>query len=128
MTRPLVPVDGRRQDWPRLVSQATNRAQVDIEALRNRFTSRTITATGSATTSDYLILVDATAGAVTVNLPAAADSAGAFIVVKKTDAGGNAVTVDANASETIDGATTRALAAQYDAITIACDGTAWWIL
>ena len=99
-----------------------------VSDLAAPFSVLTLTATGSASADDYLVLVDATAGGVTVNLPAAADSAGALIVVKKTDASANAVTIDANASETIDGAATQSLTAQYDALTVACDGTGWWIV
>jgi len=90
--------------------------------------AREIDATTSATIGDYLILVDASAAAVTVNLPAAASSADALIVVKKIDASANAVTIDADGAETIDGATTQALAAQYDALTVFCNGARWWIV
>jgi hypothetical protein len=71
---------------------------------------------------------DATAGNKTVNLPAAATSTNAMINVKKTDASGNTVTIDGNASETIDGATTAVLTTQYEAITLFCDGIEWHIL
>lgn len=77
---------------------------------------------------DDVILGDASGGAFSVGLPAAASSAGQVYTIKKTDSGGNAVTVDANASETIDGATTKALSAQYKYITIVCDGATWWII
>jgi hypothetical protein len=87
---------------------------------------REMDATGNAEVADYLLLVDATAGAVTVNLPPAVDAYGALLVVKKVDASGNAVTLDADGSETIDGATTTALAAQYDKVSVACDGVTWW--
>jgi hypothetical protein len=86
------------------------------------------TANYTATTSDFIILVDATSGAVTILLPAAASSTNTVLCVKKTDASGNAVTVDGNASETIDGATTVALAARYDTCYIICNGTSWHII
>ena len=70
---------------------------------------------------------DATSNPITVNLPSAVTSNGKTYRIKKTDASANAVTIDANASETIDGATTLALSAQYDAATICCDGAAWHI-
>lgn len=111
-----------------MVASSVKRAQRDIASLQEPFARRTISATGAALATDYLLLVNAASGAVTVNLPAAASADGALIVVKKTDASANAVTLDANASETIDGATTQTLAAQYDALTIACDGAAWWIV
>ncbi len=85
------------------------------------------TANYTATSSDYLLLVDATAGAVTITLPAASSSSGMVLIVKKTDSGANAVTVDANGAETIDGVTTVGLTTQYDSVKIQCDGTEWWI-
>lgn len=90
--------------------------------------TRTITATGSPTADDYLILVDASAGAVTVNLPAAASSAGRIFQCKKKDASANAMTLDGNGSETIDGAGTLATTTQYTSFTVICDGTEWWVL
>jgi len=91
-----------------------------------RVSVRALSASGAAIASDFLLNVDATAGAVTVTLPLAADSLGAHIVVKKVDASGNAVTVDGAGAETIDGAATASLAAQYDSIAIVCDGYTWW--
>ena len=88
----------------------------------------TVTSDYTAVLEDYLILADCTAGAVTITLPACADSEGTSFVVKKTDVSVNVVTVDADSSETIDGATTQALASQYDSVTIVCDGTSWWII
>lgn len=122
-----VPETFNRQDWPRLVAKAVNENGRAIGALETPPT-RTLTATGSAGASDYLLLVNATAGAVTVNLPAAANSNGVYLIVKKTDASVNAVTVDANGAETIDGAATQVITAQYDAVTVFCDGSGWWIV
>jgi len=45
--------------------------------------------------------------------------------IKKTDASANAVTVDGNGAETIDGSTTVSLAAQWDFITVVSNGTNW---
>lgn len=123
----LVPETFNRQDWPRLVAQAVNENGRAIGTLETPPT-RTLTATGAALASDYLLLVNATAGAVTVNLPAAASSNGVYLIVKKTDASVNAVTVDADGAETIDGAATQVLSAQYDAVTVFCDGSGWWIV
>lgn len=92
------------------------------------FTVWTDDATGSP---KHVYLCDATSGAITVTLPAVADAdptAGRVVTVKKTDASGNAVTLDADGSETIDGATTKALSSQYDSVTIVSDGTSWHII
>lgn len=82
----------------------------------------------TATALDDLILVNATGGAVTVNLPAAASSSGKILAVQKTDSSTNAVTLDGNSSETIAGLTTYALSANKEFIVLQCDGSNWHIL
>lgn len=89
---------------------------------------QTKTAAYTATIYDDVILVDATAGAITITLPSATSSTGLRLTVKKADSSANAVTVDGNASETIDGATTKSLAAQWDKITVVCSGAAWYVV
>ncbi|MDA8189572.1 MAG: hypothetical protein M0T85_15645 [Dehalococcoidales bacterium] len=71
----------------------------------------------------YHVDVDASGGAVTVNLPTAVGNAGALIEVRKTDSSANAVTVDGAGTETINGATTRVIYAQYDSYSFRSDGT-----
>lgn len=78
---------------------------------------RTVTATGSATAGDDVLLVDTTAGSVTVNLPPARTVPGHEYRVKKTVAA-NTVTLDADGSDTIDGAGTLAWTTQYQSYTI----------
>lgn len=128
----LFPETYATPDWPRKVKQA-------FDALLGRVATleaggavygavRTITATSSVAVGDYAIFADATSGAITVNLPAVAASSGRQLEVKKVDASGNAVTLDGNSSETIDGATTLAIATQYQSYTVHCDGTAWWVI
>ena len=86
--------------------------------------------TGTVTVgaTDGIILADATAGVVTVDLPAAEQSTGRTLTVKKIDATANGVVLDGSGSETIDGAATQTITAQYMALTVACDGTEWWIV
>ena len=88
----------------------------------------TATATFTADANDLVILSSATAASFTINLPAAADVSGQVYHIKKIDSSANTITVDANGSETIDGATTAVLTTQYESIQIVCDGTEWWIL
>lgn len=90
--------------------------------------TRAITGNRTLDATDYTILADATGGNITVTLPAAASHSGRVYNVKKTDSNANTVTLDGNASETIDGATTYALSAQYEALTIQSDGSNWHIL
>tara|TARA_R100000008_G_scaffold32332_1_gene18079 strand:+ start:1049 stop:2455 length:1407 start_codon:yes stop_codon:yes gene_type:complete len=77
-------------------------------------------------------LCDTSSNAVTINLPAASDSSGRILYFK--DKGGNAgtaaraITIDPNASETIDGAATLDINTDYGSVTIICDGSNWFAL
>lgn len=86
---------------------------------------RTITMTDTATPLDDIILVDASGGPVTVNLPAAATLKGKPYQIKKIDSSLNPVTIDPNGAETIDGLVTVGIAFQNSAIVPTSDGTNW---
>lgn len=78
--------------------------------------------------ADTVLLVDTTAGAVELDLPAVASSSGRTIVVK--DEGGNAatnaITIDPSGAETLDGSATSAtITTAYGWMSIFCDGTQW---
>lgn len=76
-----------------------------------------------------IIAVDSTTGAATITLLAAAVAGDGFeVTVKKTDSSSNAVTIDGDGSETIDGSATYAITRQYEATSIRSDGTNWLIL
>lgn len=82
----------------------------------------------AAADNAQLLLVDATAtGNRTVNLPTAVGRKGLWLKVKKVDASGHTVTLDPAGSETIDGASTKVLTAQWDSISIFSDGANWFI-
>jgi hypothetical protein len=84
--------------------------------------------TGAYTASTWdFVLCDTSGGAFTVTLPAASGNGDAQISIKLVTAG-NTLTIDGNASETIDGATTVTLNAQYEALTMICDGSNWHIV
>lgn len=81
------------------------------------------------TDNTKLITVDDdTAGAtVTITLLAAATAGSGFrVTVKKTGTTADVI-IDGDGSETIDGGTTATLSAQYEAITLICNGTNWLI-
>ena len=78
----------------------------------------------TATNADYVI--DCTSGSFTITLYAASGNAGRILIVKNSGAG--SITLDGNASETIDGSTTFSLLVQYDVVQIMCDGTNWKII
>jgi hypothetical protein len=82
----------------------------------------------TVTVADRFLGCDATGGAITITLPAAADMPVGFtLIVKKVDSSANAVIIDANSAETIDGATTQILFTQYASVTLVNTGTAWLI-
>ena len=65
-------------------------------------------------------------GTFTVTLYAAANNIGRIHVIKNSGTG--TITVDPFGSETIDGATTYTLSAQWSTVQIICDGTNWKII
>jgi len=87
----------------------------------------TRTAAYTVTSSDYTMLADATAAAFTVSLPTAAGIKGRIYNVSKIDSSINAVTIDANGTETIDGSLAQVLTDQNESITIQSDGSNWFI-
>lgn len=90
------------------------------------------TVTASTYTADKaypIILADATTPAsITIGLPAAASSNGLVFRIKKIDGSEHQVIIDANGTELIDGAEKFTLIYQYQAVDLACNGTAWYIL
>jgi hypothetical protein len=94
---------------------------------------RQMAATGAQSLSKWdlnkTILVPNTA-AYSITLPAVADTqAGDRLFFAKTTSDAFAATLDGNASETIDGATTLAtIDAQYDCATLVSTGAAWIVL
>ena len=89
---------------------------------------RTVETTGNVQSGDYLIIADATAGAITMTLPPAALVPGRIYSFKRINSGANAVIVDAYAAETIDGNLTHTLTPQWNSVTIMSNGVAWFIL
>lgn len=78
--------------------------------------------------SSYGSLADATSAAFTLTLPAAAASADLMFCVIKVDGTVNAVTVKGNGAELINNANTYLLSTQYKYVTVACNGTQWFVV
>lgn len=78
--------------------------------------------------SDTVVIADATSNNVTVTLPAASTVNGYRFYVKRKDGSANSVTVARSGGDTIDGATSVTLDAQYTSITVVSDGSNWYIL
>jgi hypothetical protein len=99
-----------------------------VDGANSFATPRNVTAAYLAVLADGFIRADATAGAFSVTLPPAAQVPGKRYTIKKVDATANAVTVDANGAELIDGALTKVLAAAYASVTIQSNGVSWDVL
>jgi hypothetical protein len=92
---------------------------------------KTITDTDSpyaVTTNDDILFCDSSSGSVTVNLPAVATARQHIVTLIRTSAS-NSVTIDPNASETINGASTySAWVSARDSIRIIHDTNEWFII
>jgi hypothetical protein len=87
---------------------------------------QTKTTTYTALVSDGMI--NCSGSAFTVTLFAASGNAGKVLTITKTDSSlTNIITIDANASETINGSLTTTLNTQYESVTLYCDGSNWFI-
>src|SRR6266705_57595 len=125
MSQTIFPVTPR---YSRRTAPATYSSQwVDTElgnverAVRIREV-QTRTSTGTIRPSNSFVLVDATAGVVTLTLPAASAADGADYDIVKVDASGNAVTIVGCASGNI------SLAARYNATRVRAGGGIWYRL
>ncbi len=98
---------------------------VEAAAIVNISSSYTVTPSNSP---HQIIIADATSGAITVTLPAVGKMTNYQVTVKKVDSTANTVTVDGESAETIDEVATQVISTQYEALTLASDGTEWWII
>jgi len=78
--------------------------------------------------SPNVILANATSGPITIILPAVATVTDKVFKIKKTDSSKNAVTVDGNGAETIDGSTVMVISFAQTTMEIESDGSAWYII
>jgi len=85
---------------------------------------RTAAYTALSTTGDHQFIP--CNGTFTVTLYAASGNSGKAITVKNIGTG--TITLDGNASETIDGAVTVTIPVQYGSLTLVCDGSNWHII
>ena len=86
----------------------------------------TITAATTLNQTHNVVLCNT--GPYTVTLPAAATNTGKVYYIKNIDAEGDDITIDGNASETIDGGLTFILDPYKHAVRIISDGTNWHVL
>jgi hypothetical protein len=86
------------------------------------------TANYTLTNADNIVICDASAGAFTISLPSAVGIAGRMYTIKKVDSSPNAVTVAPPPGQTIDGAASYVLSAQWKYVTVVSDGSNWFII
>lgn len=136
-----VPVDDASQSWrvtlaqiaayilPDLGVTTAKLADGAVTSIKRLFTVSSVkVAAYTLTAADGVVLASTAGGAFTLTLPAAASVPGRVFEIKKTESGmTNALTVDANASETIDGALTIPIYGK-GYLRIVSDGANWIIL
>jgi hypothetical protein len=88
----------------------------------------TVTTNYTVTDNDYVILADATAGAITIALPTAVGRMGRIYNIKRINTNANSVIIDASGAETIDRTATKTLVLAYTAVTVYSDDSNWWII
>lgn len=87
----------------------------------------TVSANTTLNETHSTVLVDCTAGSVTITLPPVGTTGKRIYVIKKIDVSANTITIDGNAAETIDGAATKTISNQWAFYTIQNSGSAWFI-
>jgi len=117
------------EDKAYIVAQRPNPRDFLFEVEKMNFAYREVTAATTATAADRVIGVNTTGGAVTITLPTAASVRSGFVITIK-DIGAatetNPITVARSGSDTIDGATSIILYAQYSAATLISNGSNAW--
>ena len=88
--------------------------------------TKTSNYTETATSGEIILLGDTTGGTFTITLPTAVSNTAKITIKKK--AGTAALTIDGNASETIDGGLTATLNKIYESITLVSDNANWQII
>jgi hypothetical protein len=94
----------------------------------NLLNAKWFTTTATITQTGTVFYCDATSAAFTVTLPDAITYKFRMLILKKTDGTANAVTLDGEGSQTIDGGLTLVLANQNDAVALVSDGVNWSII
>lgn len=77
---------------------------------------------------DHTVLATASVGAITLTLPHPAALEGKTYTCKKIDSSFNTVTIVAAGPQTIDGAASMSLNAQWQYITVQTDGVSWFVI
>ena len=90
------------------------------------FAGKAVTQNYTVLATDHMIFVNASAGNITITLPTASGIIGRQYIIKRVDGTANNVTIDPNASETIEAASSKSLMDQ-SSVVIVSDNSNWWI-
>jgi hypothetical protein len=103
--------------------------EVDLLAHANPFAGVVAVSTTPYVVGDdeFILLVDATAGDITIQLPSAADI-GRTLEIKKVDSSANKVIIDPDGAELIEGDATLELLFEGESVPLVSDGGSnWWV-
>jgi hypothetical protein len=100
--------------------------KADVQLVFNGDAEQSLTSNTTLNESARRVMVDSSGGPVTITLPNATDFPfDAEIVIKKSDNGGNSVTVQGQAMQTINGAANVVTSTQYAGWTFITFGGNW---
>lgn len=88
----------------------------------------TKTANYTLTTSDNVVLGDATSGTITLTLPTAVGNTQVYTLKRVDSTAANRVIIATTSSQTIDGVTSKRLLTQFQSIQVYSDGSNWRVL
>lgn len=88
---------------------------------------RDVSATTTMTLADYTLIVDSTAGNVTVNMPSLASADAQIFVIKNIGTGAFSAIIDPDAAESVEGSATLAVA-DGTSRTIQATTTEWRVI
>jgi hypothetical protein len=109
------------------VSSLELKASKFIGAVEGAIAETVETLSTSAVAAASIVLCNAVDGGFTVTLPSAVGKSGQFLKVKKIDNTENAVVIDANGSQTIDGDLTVTIDSPFAGLMLVSNGSNWFI-
>ena len=106
------------------LSRELRRIEYALQAYEQSLTVDLLEQTANVSVASNVML-NCSATAIVITLPSATRIQGQRFTFKKTDSGANKAAIRTVGTQTIDGATSSSLTAQYQVKTILSDGTNW---
>ena len=132
----LVPVDGQALDLTdALITNATisdesvTTSSIGTATIKSLSRASVITANDLASNAGHIYPVDTNGGTVTLTLASGMVTNGATVIIKDEggNAGTNAITIDTEGTETIDGSSSVSISSNYGSVRLHSDGTNWFV-